>query len=201
MDYENTPGGTDTGRGVAPSETGDEARLVSELAALAAAVSRSGAVPLVPGADGVVVLPQGATLDDIRVAGRDLIVQLDDGRVFIIPDGAVFVPEIVIDGVSVPPLNLAALLIGEEAIEPAAGAVRSSGGNFFDPAGPIQDAFALGDLLPPTALAFPLEVRDEVIPQQVDRDPVVVIITPDNPIGATNATATVGEPGLPVRNG
>ena len=198
MDYENTPGGTDTGRGVAPSETGDEARLVSELAALAAAVSRSGAVPLVPGADGVVVLPQGATLDDIRVAGRDLIVQLDDGRVFIIPDGAVFVPEIVIDGVAVPPLNLAALLIGEEAIEPAAGNPRSSGGNFFDPAGPIQDAFGLGDLLPPTALAFPVQVDDEVIPQPLDRDPTAVIITVDQPVGATSATATVAESGLPA---
>jgi hypothetical protein len=123
-------------------------------AAAAAHLARAGAVTLLPDANNLVVLPAGTSLDDIRVDGRDLVIRLDDGRVFVIPEGAIFVPQIVVDGVVVPPLNLAALLIGEEP-HPAAGSVSSSGGNFADPAGPIQAAFDLGNLLPYTELAFP----------------------------------------------
>ncbi|HUQ14157.1 MAG TPA: tandem-95 repeat protein, partial [Novosphingobium sp.] len=206
MDYENTPASdsaaADLGR--EPDALTDNGQLVAELAALAAAAARSGGVPLVAGPDGVVVLPQGATLDDIQVRGRDLVIELPDGRVIVIADGAVFVPEIAIDGVAVPPLNLAALLIGEERIEPAAGpnaGARSSGGNFFEAAGPIQDAFDLGDLLPPTALFFNLQTNDEDLFELVDTDdlPSAVIVTVDQPAGATSATATVAESGLPAR--
>ena len=125
-----------------------------EIAVAAAAVAQADAAILLPGADNVVVLPAGVSLDDIEVRGRDLVIQVDDGRVYVIPDGAVFVPEIVVDGVTVPPFNLAALLVGNEP-QPAAGTVTSSGGNFADPAGPIQAAYDLGDLLPYTELAFP----------------------------------------------
>ncbi|MET0588780.1 MAG: tandem-95 repeat protein, partial [Novosphingobium sp.] len=123
-------------------------------AAVATAAAIAGAIVLLPDAANAVVLPQGASLDDIQVRGRDLIIDLGDGRIYVIPDGAVHVPEIVIDDVAVPPLNLAALLIGQEPA-PAAGAVQSSGGNFADPLMSLQNPYDLGDLLPYTELAFP----------------------------------------------
>ena len=154
-------------------------------------------------ADNIIMLPPGVTLDDISVRGRDLVIQLPDGTVQVIPNGALDVPQIVVDGVAVPPLNLAALLIGEDRpIEPAAGNPRSSGNNFFEPAGPIQPPFDLGDLLPPTAFGFAAEPREEVIPQPLDdRQPTLTIVTPDQPAGASNATAGVNEAGLPARAG
>ena len=69
-----------------------------EIAAAAAVAAQADAVPLMPDANNLVVLPAGATLDDIQVDGRNLVIRLDDGRVFIIPDGAIYVPQIVIEG-------------------------------------------------------------------------------------------------------
>ncbi len=154
-------------------------------------------VYLTPDANNVVVLPPDVSLEDVQVVGRDLVVVAEDGTRYVIQGGAVDVPQLVIDGVEVPPLNLAALLIGNEP-EPAAGATQSSGGNFADPAGPIQDAFDRGDLLPYTELAFP-EPEEEEVDQAVDNEPDIVIVTPDNPAGAIDATATVNESGLPER--
>jgi hypothetical protein len=151
MDYENIPGNGRDASGEAP---GDRTQMVPEIAAAASAAARAGGVPLIADTNGVVVLPQGATLDDIKVVGRDLVVTLDDGQVFVIPEGAIYVPQIVIDGVAVPPLNLAALLIGEAPIQPAAGLPTSSGNNFFEDAGAIQAAHVIGDLLPPTEFGF-----------------------------------------------
>jgi hypothetical protein len=132
-----------------------------------AAVTTAADGSLVPAGDNVVVLPPGVTLDDVSVRGSDLVIQLPDGSTQVIPNGAIYVPQIVIDGVAVPPLNLAALLIGEEsAIEPAAGPARSSGNNFFEEAGDIQDPFPIGDLLPPTAFDLAAEPQPEVIPSR-----------------------------------
>ncbi|MEY4952703.1 MAG: hypothetical protein RL299_1127, partial [Pseudomonadota bacterium] len=142
----------------------------SDLMGMAQASSSIASTTLVPDANNTVVLPDGVNLDDITVRGRDLVIVLDDGRTFIIPDGAVFVPQIVSQGVAVPPLNLAALLVGNEP-EPAAGAVRSSGGNFAVPVDPIQDAYNLGDLLPYTELAFPEPRNRELFPI-IDRKPI-----------------------------
>ncbi|MGH6780815.1 MAG: Ig-like domain-containing protein, partial [Sphingomonadaceae bacterium] len=168
------------------------------LAALQQAAGNVGAIRVVPGPDGVVTLPEGVSLDQIRVSGRDLIVQLPDGSQMVIVDGAVFVPQIVLGGVEIPPLNLAALLIGNEP-QPAAGPPRSSGGNFADPVGDIGDPFNLGDLLPPTELAFPQPEEREIIPALVDREPTIVIVTPDNPTGSVSASSSVNEAGLPAR--
>ncbi|MDP3674869.1 MAG: tandem-95 repeat protein [Novosphingobium sp.] len=159
----------------------------------------------VPDADNVVVLPPGVTLDDVTARGRDLVIRLPDGTLQVIADGAINVPQLVIDGVAVPPSNFAALLIGGEAIgtnqpiEPAAGPARSSGSNFFEAARPIQRAFDIGDLLPPTAFNLAVEPREEVIPQPIDREPSNLVITPDQPAGSSNATASVSEAGLPAR--
>ncbi|MBA4764271.1 MAG: tandem-95 repeat protein [Erythrobacter sp.] len=155
-------------------------------------------IVLRPDADGVVVLPEGASLDNMTAQGRDLVIVLEDGTRIVIPEGAIIVPQIVIDGVTVPAANLAALLTGNEP-QPAAGDPQSSGGNFEVDPGNIQAAYDLGDLLPYTELAFPQPEEREIIPSLVDRDPDVVIETPDNPVGVVNAIATVDEDGLPAR--
>nr|WP_298897279.1 DUF5801 repeats-in-toxin domain-containing protein [uncultured Altererythrobacter sp.] len=160
----------------------------------------SGTRTLVPDASGVVVLPEGVSLEDIVVVGRDLVINLADGSRIVIPDGAIIVPQLVIDGVAVPPLNLAALLNDAE-INPEAAPNQppSSGGNFAGEVGDIQDAFDLGNLLPYTDLARIVEEEEEVLPDIVNREPDVVIETPDNPAGVENAIATVAERGLPAR--
>ncbi|QGN54359.1 hypothetical protein [Novosphingobium sp. Gsoil 351] len=198
MDYENIPG---NGRDTANEAGSDRSQMVPEIAAAASAAARTGGTPLIADANGVIVLPAGATLDDIKVVGRDLVITLDNGQVFVIPEGAIDVPQIVIDGVAVPPLNLAALLIGDEPIQPAAGLPRSSGNNFFEDAGPIQNAHPIGDLLPPTEFGFVAERREEVLPQPLDRNPTIGIVTVNQPVATTDATASVAESGLPARNG
>ena len=154
---------------------------------------------LQPDANGAVTLPAGVSTEDIVVQGRDLVINLADGSTIIIPDGAIIVPQIVIDGVAIQPLDLAALLNAEE-IDPEAGPQQSpsSGGNFAADEGAIQDAFDLGDLLPYTELSRPIEPEEEIIPFE-NSEPEVVIETPDNPTGVENAIATVDEEGLPER--
>ncbi len=176
------------------------------LSATARATATASAMPLaiqailVPDASGRIVLPAGASIDDISVSGTDLIVTLPNGQVLIIPNGAIDVPAIVVDGDTVPASTVAQLLEGLADFNPEAG-VRSSGGNFADPEGPIQDAYALGDLLPYTELAFPQPEDRELLPDVPDEEPEVVIVTPNQPAGATSATASVDEAGLPARGG
>ncbi|WP_309602557.1 DUF5801 repeats-in-toxin domain-containing protein, partial [Sphingomonas sp.] len=146
----NKAGATDTARLVI--NIGDLPKLATE------------GTRVVPGADGVVTLPAGVELSDIRIVGRDLIVTLPDGSIMVIVDGAIFVPQLVLGGVEVPASNLAALLIGSEP-SPAAGDFasdqQSSGGNFAVPVGPLDPGVPLGDLLPPTELFYtPPEFED-----------------------------------------
>ncbi len=155
-------------------------------------------VVLQPDANNVVTLPQGVSIDTIVANGRDLVIQAD-GVIYVIPDGAIVVPQLVVGGVTVPALNLAALLIGNEPVPAAGPQLNSSGGNFEQTPGDIQAAYDLGDLLPYTELAFPQDQDEEIIPQPVDREPTVIVITPDNPAGAVNAIAQVDEAGLPAR--
>ncbi|MXP14759.1 tandem-95 repeat protein, partial [Altererythrobacter confluentis] len=157
-------------------------------------------VVLQPDANNVVTLPEGVSFDNIVADGRNLIIQAG-GITYVIPDGAIIVPQLVVDGVTVPPLNLAALLIGNEPVPAAGPGVQSSGGNFATAPGDIQAAYALGDLLPYTELTFPQPEDQEIIPNLADRDPTVIVITPNNPAGATDAVAEVDEAGLPARNG
>src|SRR6185503_8049608 len=102
---------------------------------------------------GIVNLPQGVELSDIHVNGRDLIINMPDGTQMVIPGGAVFVPQLVIGDVQVPPTNLAALLVDNEP-QPGAGQPLSSGGNFADPVPPLDPGVPLGDLIPPTELTY-----------------------------------------------
>jgi VCBS repeat-containing protein len=194
MDFKNS----DIVNGTTFADLGspDAAVALEAAATIAIAMQAGNILPLT--ADGQLVLPAGVGLDDIKVVGRDLVIQMPDGTQMIVPDGAVFVPQIVVDGVAVPPLNIAALLIGQEPV-PEAGRPQSSGGNFSDAVGDIGDPFGLGDLLPPTQLAFPEPEEREIIPQFNDEEPTTIIITPDQPAGSVNATASVQEAALPAR--
>ncbi|WP_341712975.1 Ig-like domain-containing protein, partial [Erythrobacter sp.] len=191
-----------TGRGISEDGQENHDELSSELGrgplvAMAQAGLAAEQTQIV-GPDNVVRLPAGVSLDALAVDGRDLIITLEDGSVIRIPDGAIIVPQFEVDGVSVPPQNIAALLTGSEP-EPAAGSVQSSGGNFAGDVGDIQDAYALGDLLPYTELSFPETREEEIFPGVVNDPPVIVIVTPDNPAGAIAAIASVDEAGLPAR--
>ncbi|MDQ3144848.1 MAG: DUF5801 domain-containing protein, partial [Pseudomonadota bacterium] len=153
---------------------------------------------VVPGPDGMVLLPAGVELSDVRVVGRNLVIDLPDGTQMVIVDGAVFVPQLVIDNVQVPATNLAALLIDSEPTPAAGGQPPSGGGNFAVPVGPLDPGVPLGDLIPPTALDYtPPEFKE--INEFRDKDVEVVIGTPDQPAGVVNATASVNEAGLPAR--
>ncbi len=151
-----------------------------------------------PSTDNVVTLPNGASLEGLSVQGRDLVVTLEDGSRIVIPEGAVLVPQLVIDGVAIPPQTVAQLL-ADQGPEPAAGPLQSSGGNFATDEGEIQSAFALGDLLPFGEFNFPVEEEEEIFPTLGDEDPTVAIQTPESPIPTEDKTAIVDEAGLPSR--
>ncbi len=157
----------------------------------------AGATQLVP-VDGVLRLPAGTRLDAVRVSGPNLIITLPDGQVLVVVDGALHPPQIILGTITISAANIAALIAGQEP-EPAAGAPQSSGGNFIENPGDIGDPFGLGNLLPPTDFAFaPIEDR-ELIPAAIDNDPEISIVTPDQPLGSTTATATVSEAALAAR--
>ncbi|HEX4874082.1 MAG TPA: VCBS domain-containing protein, partial [Sphingorhabdus sp.] len=180
---------------ISPAEAIDGASASAVAAAASANMQLALQVAaLVPGQDGQLVLPQGVSLNDIRVVGRDLVVRMPDGSEVVVPDGAIVVPQFVVDGVAVPPVNLAALLIGQEP-QPAAGPAPSSGGNFAQDPGDIGDPFDLGDLLPPTQLAFPEPQQEEQLPGLIDRDPDVNI--QDGGPAGKDVTDNVSEVGLP----
>jgi T1SS-143 domain-containing protein len=127
-------------------------------------------------ANGVVVLPAGVELSDVRVVGRDLVITLPDGSTMVIPDGAIFVPELVVNGVEVPASNLAALLIDSEP-KPAAGdaspSALSSGGNFEVPVQPLDPGVPLGDLIPPTELNYTPPEFEDLFPGESNEPPVI----------------------------
>ncbi|MBB3990569.1 DUF5801 repeats-in-toxin domain-containing protein [Croceicoccus naphthovorans] len=128
-----------------------------------------------PARENVLVLPEGVGLDDISVEGNNLVIALPDGTTMVVINGAVYVPEIVIDGVTVPPMNIAALL-DTDTPEPAAGNQQSSGGDFADPVNPIDPAYDLGDLLPYTELFFPQPENEEIIPYLLNEVPEITFI-------------------------
>ena len=147
-------------------------------------------------AQGIVNLPAGVEMSDIHVNGRDLVINMPDGTQMVIPGGAVFVPQLMIGDVQVPPTNLAALLVESEP-QPAAGPPQSSGGNFADPVPPLDPGAPLGDLIPPTELSYtPPEIRE--VNQFIDTHPTIIIQTPDFPAGAIDASESVNEKGLPA---
>ncbi|MCF2515235.1 DUF5801 domain-containing protein [Sphingomonas sp. G124] len=162
-------------------------------------VIKANAQQIVPGPDGVVTLPPGVELSDIRVVGRNLVIDMPDGTQLIIVDGAIFVPQLVLGGVEIPSTNLAALLIGQEP-QPAAGETPpSSGGNFAVPPPPLDPGVPLGDLIPPTEYTYkPPEPQETFLPE--DREPTIEI-QPDGQPASVSAVDSVDEDGLPGRDG
>ena len=51
---------------------------------------------------GIVNLPAGVEMSDLHVVGRDLVIDMPDGTHRVIPNGAVFVPQLSIGDVAVP---------------------------------------------------------------------------------------------------
>src|SRR5688572_7368584 len=153
---------------------------------------------LVPGPDGVITLPPGVELSDIMVVGRNLVINLPDGTQMVIIDGAVFVPQLVINGVEVPATNLASLLIDAEP-QPAAGTPLSSGGNFAVDVPPLDPGVPLGDLIPPTELVFEPPIFEDV--GQFEDDEPEIFVQPDGQPASVAAVDSVNEAGLPTRNG
>ncbi|WP_162199487.1 beta strand repeat-containing protein [Aurantiacibacter marinus] len=165
----------------------------------ATAKSANQATQVIPaGAGNVVTLPDGQSIDSLDFDGRDLVIILSDGTRIVVPDGAIIIPQIIVDGTPIPPANIAALLEG--ATDPTAGVNPSSGGNFATDPGAIQSAFDLGDLLPYTELPQGVLLEEEIIPGLIeDEEPEILIVTDDNPAGASDATTSVDEAGLPER--
>ena len=160
----------------------------------ATTVVRTNAAHIVPGPDGVVVLPAGVELSDIHVVGRDLVVDLPDGTQLVIVDGAVFVPQIVLGTIEVPAGNLAALLIGSEPT-PAAGHPQSSGGNFAVPVAPLDPGVDLGDLIPPTELDYtPPEFNELINAVEDDEEVLITDLVPS----VSGGDAAVDEDDLPA---
>ena len=136
----------------APAPTATETRVVVELE------------------DGAILrLPATASVDQPRENGTDLEFVQPDGSVIVVPNGAIQGLTIFIGNAEIPPLTVAALFEanGIEAAAGPAGAgtgARGSGGNFEVPVGGIGDAFALGDLLDPTELAFGTPAFEDLYP-------------------------------------
>ena len=175
-----------------------ELRPIQQSAGMAGAAKAvpPGATSVQP-AGGVVQLPPGTRLDAIKLSGNDLVVTLPDGQILVIIDGALQIPQLKIGPINIPAPTIAALIAGQEP-EPAAGAPQSSGGNFEQTPGNIGDPFGLGDLLPPTDFSLSNPEARELIPNAIDDEPEILITTPDQPAGATSATATVAEAALQV---
>ena len=157
-------------------------------------------------ASNVVKLPANVSIENIRVEGSDLVLEQADGTLITIKDAAANVPTFIIGDVEVPRVALLAALgasgvdvafgaDGSIAASPASNLPNSSGGNFEVPPGGIGDGFALTDLLPPTALAFPRYEGRELYPsfEDEENEPPTVTIDTDNP---GNANDQVDEAGL-----
>lgn len=145
--------------------------------------------------DGAILrLPATASVDQPRENGTDLEFVQPDGTVIVVPNGAIQGLTIFIGTAEIPPLTVAALFEsnGIEAAAGPAGAgagARGSGGNFEVPVGGIGDAFAIGNLLDPTALAFGTPENEELYPAALDDEPTIgangaVFLDDDNLAGS-----------------
>ncbi|MCP8884488.1 hypothetical protein NIM87_13290, partial [Devosia sp. XJ19-1] len=102
-------------------------------------------------------LPAEASVDQPRVNGTDLEFVQADGSIIVVPNGAITGLTIFIGDIEIPAQTVATLFEAngiETAAGPGGAGSQSSGGNFEVPVGGIGDAFNIGGLLPPTALAF-----------------------------------------------
>ncbi|MGI3125431.1 DUF5801 repeats-in-toxin domain-containing protein [Nitratireductor sp. PBL-C9] len=154
---------------------------------------------ITPDADNVVRLPQGVSIDEIRLDGNNLVLVQPDGSTVTILNAALKVPTFLIGDVEIPELALAAALQAN-GIDVAAGpdgaltvvsaASQSGGGGFNTPNGDIGDAGPVIDLLPPTALQFGTLERRELFPSIRENDfPELSIVSLGAPPGQVNESA------------
>ncbi|CAH1649394.1 hypothetical protein BOSEA31B_10351 [Hyphomicrobiales bacterium] len=146
-----------------------------------AVVAPPAAIHFDAAASKVVRLPQGTSLDNIEITGKDIVLKQADGRAIVIDNGVTNVPTLMLGDVEVPAGTLAAVF-SREGIVAAAGAqasnVNSSGGNFAVPNGNVGSFFGITDLLPPTDLQFPtLEQRELGVVQRLSVGPSALAST------------------------
>ncbi|BCH20845.1 VCBS domain-containing protein [Mesorhizobium sp. L-8-3] len=125
-------------------------------------------------ANNIVHLPVGVSIDNIKVNGADLVLEQADGTLITIKNAAADIPTFMLGDVEIPRIALLAALEAS-GIDVAFGAdgsisagsgpnsAQSSGGNFDVAAGSIGNPFDLTDLLPPTALSFPVFEEREIL--------------------------------------
>ena len=184
------------------SGTIDSARLVIRIDGTEEAKVQDNAQRIVAGNE-VITLPAGVELSDIHVVGRDLVINLPDGTQMVITDGAVFVPQLALGDVEIPSDTLASLLIDSEP-RPAAGPPQSGGGNFGEPVAPLDPGVPLGDLLPPTEMAYtPPTFEETYIPQRPNAPDNIpeIFVQPDGQPASISAVDEVDEGALPARTG
>jgi len=130
-------------------------------------------------ASNVVHLPANISVDNIKVDGKNLILEQADGTEIVVKDAASNVPTFMLGDVELPRVALiAALEAGgvdvafgpDGSISVGPGSANSSGGNFETPVGGIGNGFDLSALLPPTALQFPQYENRELYAGLEERD-------------------------------
>ena len=109
-------------------------------------------------------LPPGTRIDQVVVFEGNLFFIQPDGSVVVILDGATQVPTLLVQGAEIPATALAETLqaAGENQIAAGPESAESSGGNFAVPPGQIGPPLDLTPLLPPTALAFAIEINEPI---------------------------------------
>lgn len=147
----------------------------------------------------MVNLPAGTSIEHIEVDGANLILIQPDGSRVIIAHGALDIPTFVIDDVQIPREALIAALqanninvaAGPDGQTSAVPANESSGGNFHEAIPGIGDAGPPIDLLPPTALRFPVLEEPQLLGALEGRAaPSIEALTFDPPTGGTAAFTT-----------
>jgi T1SS-143 domain-containing protein len=150
--------------GESEPESGAEAEVAVEIPA-----------EVTPDAGNVVRLPEGVSIEDIRVDGPNLVLVQPDGSRVTVLNAALNIPTFVIGDVEIAPEVLVAALEAQ-GIDVAAGpdgtfsvvsGTTSSNPNFSEAIPGIGDAGPPIDLLPPTALAFEQLDGEELGPLDV----------------------------------
>ncbi|WP_199275319.1 VCBS domain-containing protein, partial [Sinorhizobium glycinis] len=130
----------------------------------------------------VVRLPVGASLENIKVVGGDIVLEQPDGTTIKILNAALNIPTFVIGDAEIPKETLVAVLEGN-GINVAAGpdgtisvaSNQSSGGNFSDNTGEIGDAGLVIGLLDATELQFDTAAGEDLVNALLDSNDAPVI--------------------------
>ncbi|MBD9649753.1 type I secretion C-terminal target domain-containing protein [Ensifer sp. ENS09] len=156
-------------------------------------------------ASNIVHLPEGASIEKIKVVGSDIVLEQPDGSTITIHNAALKVPTFLIGDAEIPRETLVAVL-GENGINVAAGpdgsisvvSNQSSGGDFAEADGDIGQAGPVIDLLAPTALQFPALETVELLAPTLDFNDAPSIIPDGNsdPSGIFVSDRQVDEAGL-----